>query len=348
MAIEENKKQKIELSVIVCTRNRAKQLATLFQCLGSQRDIENLSWEIVIVDNNSTDNTKEVSYAFCEGSNLNINYVLETNLGSSLARNAGILASKGTLLLFLDDDVLIPNDFLSNALIAVKEYDEFDIYGFRVLPDWHEITRQPFWLTFSKPFPIAQSFLPVHDLGIEPLRYPNRITRNPISAGFLVKKEIFEKAGPFREDLGVNKSGQCEDTEFFWYAMINKYQILYWPLATLYHTVNPNRLSIAYLHKWYFNLGKSLYLVKNTGRIFNLKKRPLVGIEGYIANKLPKVFRKVLLEIKIFNVSLFIWMKLFLLILFLPFTLFLILINRAFYLTTNMAKTLGEIKQAMN
>lgn len=342
-----NTDNQTNLSVIICTRNRAKQLATIIQCLGAQRDINGLNWEIVIVDNNSTDNTKEIAYAFSEGSNLKINYVFEPKTGSSFARNTGITVAKGSLLLFLDDDVLVPKEFISNALMGVQEFDEFHIYGFRVLPDWHEITKKPVWLVFNRPLNLIQSFLPVHDLGVEPLQYPNRITRNPISAGFLAKKEVFEKLGTFREDLGVNQSGQCEDTEFFWFSLINRYKILYWPYATLYHTVNPNRLSIKYLHKWYFNLGKSLYLVKNTGRIYNLRKRPLVGIEGYIANKMPKVFRKVLLEVKIFKVSIFLWLKFIFLILLLPFSVILLFINRPFYLTSQLSKTIGEMKEAI-
>ena len=136
-----NMKTQIELSVVICTKNRAKQLATLIQCLGSQKNIEKLNWEIVIVDNNSNDNTKEVAYAFCEGSNLKINYIFEPKPGLSCARNAGILASKGSLLLFADDDILIPNEFLSNALFGVQEYPEFQMFGFRVLPDWQGPVR---------------------------------------------------------------------------------------------------------------------------------------------------------------------------------------------------------------
>ncbi len=129
-------KPQIELSIIVCTRNRAKQLSTLIQCLGTQKNIEKLTWEIVIVDNNSDDNTKEVSYAFCEGSNLKINYIFEPKTGLSYARNAGILASKGSFLLFVDDDVLLPDEFISNALFGTEEHHEFSIFGYRVLPDW--------------------------------------------------------------------------------------------------------------------------------------------------------------------------------------------------------------------
>ena len=224
---------KIELSVIVCTRNRAKQLATLIQCLGSQKNIEKLNWEIVIVDNNSNDNTKEVAYAFCEGSNLKINYISEPKIGLSYARNTGVLASKGSLLLFIDDDVLIPAEFIGNALFCVQEFNEFHIFGFKVLPDFEEIKlrtphfKPPFWMSFKKPFNILQSFLPIHDLGKEVLQYPNRKAQNPIGACFLVKKEVFEKIGPFREDLGAGQSGLCEDTEFFWYSIINKLKILH-------------------------------------------------------------------------------------------------------------------------
>src|SRR3989338_2835619 len=164
-------KPQVELSVIVSSRNRAKQLATLIQCLGSQKNIEKLNWDIVIVDNNSSDNTKEVAYAFCEGSNLKINYIFESKTGLSYARNTGVLASKGSLLLFVDDDVLIPAEFISNALFGVQEFNEFHIFGFKVLPEWPEVGshdlekassrelafKPPFWMTFKKPFNISQS-----------------------------------------------------------------------------------------------------------------------------------------------------------------------------------------------
>lgn len=342
-----NEKTQIELSVIVCTKNRAKKLASLIQCLGSQEGIEKLNWEIIIVDNNSTDNTKEVAYAFCEGSNLRINYIFEPRTGLSIARNIGILTSKGSYLLFLDDDVLIPKEFLSNALYGVQEFPEFHIFGYRVLPDW-EISKlkPPFWLTFKKPFHILQSFLPVHDLGVEALSYPNRHAKNPIGAGFLVKKEVFEKIVPFREELGAGQSGVCEDTEFFWYAILHNFKILYWPYAVVYHPVLPGRPTLQYVHKWYFNLGRSLHIVKNSGRLLNEKKKPILGIEGFISNKLPPFFEVVLLKFKIFNISIFLWLKFFCTLLLLPLTLFLIFINRGLYLTTLFSKVIGEMKQS--
>lgn len=322
-------KLQIELSVIVCTRNRARQLATLIQCLGLQKNIENLNWEIIIVDNNSNDNTKEVAYAFCEGSNLKINYIFEPRIGLACARNAGVLASKGSYLLFVDDDVLVPKEFLSNVLFGIQEFPEFQIFGFRILPDWQGINL-PFWLTFKKPFNLIQSFLPVHDLGKETLQYPNRIAKNPIGACFLVRKEVFEKVGPFREDLGAGQSGVCEDTEFFWYSIINNFKILYWPYAALYHPVDPERLTVRYLHKWYFNLGKSLYLIKSGGRIASLQ-----GAPGFHPGRRS-------------NLNYILWLKLSLLILFLPLTIVLLFFKRPFYLSTMVAKTIGEIWKSLN
>ena len=311
-------KEQVQLSIIVSTRNRARQLATLFQCLGSQKDIENLNFEIVIVDNNSSDNTKEVAYAFCEGSNLKVHYLFEEKTGLSYARNSGVLASKGTYLLFVDDDVLIPEQFFSSVLFGLQEFPEFHIFGYKVLPKWGDF-KSPFWMTFKRPFGLSQSFLPIHDLGGEALPYPNRRAKNPIGACFLAKKEVFEKLGPFREDLGAgSQSGLHEDSEFFWWALVNNFKLLYWPYAFVYHPVDSKRLTMSYLHKWYFNSGKSLYLIKNTGRI---KKEMRDG--GWK------------------------WTKLFLLILFLPVTLVLLLIKRPFYLSTLLARTLGEIKQAI-
>ena len=355
--------KQVELSIIVCTRNRAKQLATLIQCLGSQKNIESLNWEIVIVDNNSTDNTREVAYAFCEGSNLKINYIFESKIGLSNARNTGILTSKGSLILFIDDDVLIPKEFLSNALFGIQEFPEFQIFGFKVLPDWDELIslskkrdfKPPFWLSLKKPFSLIQSFLPIHDLGSESLQYPNRIAQNPIGACFLIKKEVFERLGPFREDLGAGQSGVCEDTEYFWYALMNNLNILYWPYAVLYHPVMPERLTVQYLHKWYFNLGKSLYLVKNTGR---LQKESMLQSEGkrnsnnYKNSEVKKLIsqfksKSPKFNAKLFKISLRLWLKLFLLIFLLPFSIVLILIKRPFYFSTLLSKNLGEITQAI-
>ena len=349
-----NSKLQIELSIIVCTRNRAKQLATLIQCLGSQKNIEKLNWEIVIVDNNSNDNTKEVAYAFCEGSNLKIRYIFESKIGLSYARNAGISISKGKYILFLDDDVLIPQEFISNALFALQEFDEFDIFGFRVLPDWevkqvtnhglqNTILKSPFWLALKKPFNLIQSFLPIHDLGKEPLQYPNRYAKNPIGASFLVKKKVFEELGLFREDLGAGQSGLCEDTEFFWYAMLNDHKILYWPYASLYHPVIKERLSIFHLHKWYFNLGKSIYLIKATGRI----QKELSNGKWKSQDK-AKTISPELRKLASLLTSGFFFktgLKLFLLVLFLPLSIILLFIKRPFYLSTLLGKALGEIWQ---
>ena len=331
-----NSKPQVELSVIVCTRNRAKQLATLIQCLGSQTNIESLTWEIIIVDNNSSDNTKEVAYAFCEGSNLKINYVFEEKIGLSNARNAGVLASKGSYLLFIDDDVLIPKEFLCGVLFGANEYKDHHIFGYRVLGDWGN-KKQPFWLTLKKPFSLIQSFLPIHDLGKEVLQYPNRKAKNPIGACFLVSKEVFEKLGPFRDDLGAGQSGVCEDTEFFWYAMINGFKILYWPYAALYHPVETDRLTINYLHKWYFNLGKSLYLIKANGRLLSATKdSPKKAVSPKLSFLRSLNSKPVLL-----------WSKLCFFALLLPITPVISIFKRPFYVSTMFAKALGEVKQSM-
>ena len=337
-------KEKVQLSAIISTRNRAKQLANLFQCLGLQKDIENLNFEIVIVDNNSSDNTKEVAYAFCEGSNLKVNYLFEEKTGLSNARNAGILASKGSYLIFIDDDVLLPKDFFSRVLFGLEEYPEFHIFGYKVLPDWQE-ARSPFWLSFKRPFNLSQSFLPIHDLGGEPLSYPNRKSRNPLGACFLAKKEVFEKLGPFRDDLGAGtQSGLHEDSEFFWRSMANGFKLLYWPYAFVYHPVDPKRLSVSYLHKWYFNSGKSLYLIKNTGGV----KREIRELENWRIGNENKELKKLFQALSTRkNIPVFLFFKLFLLILLLPASLFLLLIKRPFYFSTLLLRNIGEISQVL-
>ena len=101
------------ISVIIPTRNRAASLGRALETLGRVICPKELPWEVIVVDNDSTDETKAVVESFMENSDLDVHYLLEPERGTSNARNAGAQAARGELLAFIDDDILVSPDWLA-------------------------------------------------------------------------------------------------------------------------------------------------------------------------------------------------------------------------------------------
>ncbi|MDD1613734.1 MAG: glycosyltransferase family 2 protein, partial [Methylococcaceae bacterium] len=100
----------INISVIICTYNRANSLADTLHCLTKQ-SYETANWELIVVDNNSNDNTKEIISEYSKKLP-NLIYKFEPQQGLSFARNLGIHSAHGAIIAFTDDDVLPEFDWL--------------------------------------------------------------------------------------------------------------------------------------------------------------------------------------------------------------------------------------------
>ena len=132
----------VKLSVIICTYNRANSLADTLLCLTKQSyDIAN--WELIVVDNNSSDNTKEIIYEY-HRKLPNLTYKFEPQQGLSFARNLGINSAKGAIIAFTDDDVLPENDWLTQIQNNMEKYN-CDACGGYIAPKWE--SQPPAWLT---------------------------------------------------------------------------------------------------------------------------------------------------------------------------------------------------------
>ncbi|MDO6542473.1 glycosyltransferase [Photobacterium sanguinicancri] len=190
----------IKFSIGICTYNRSEMLQSCLKALNkhlSHRD----DFEIIVVDNNSTDNTAELLDEFnC------IKRFVEYNQGLSFARNRLIKESVGDYILFLDDDSIISNDILREYELAVLTFPDNYIYGGKVIPE--DEVSPPKW--FDSKFHMAFSIL---DLGTKTFKFKKPY--GPIGANFMVKKSFIGDVS-FRTDLGrvgnILLSG--EETDF--------------------------------------------------------------------------------------------------------------------------------------
>jgi len=253
----------MEISVIVCTYNRAPSLVRTLESLKKLNGTASLAWEIIVVDNNSTDNTRSVTESFVSRANLNVRYIFEARQGLSYARNRGISEAAGDIIIFIDDDVILPPQWLLEMKKAFDDYQAAAVGGKVLLdksielpPWWHEQLRAP---------------LSLHDLGDEVIISDrDHPTTGELlgggNAGF--RRSALERNGAFRTDLGRvgNRPGGGEDSEIVRRFQHKGETVVYYPRAFLYHSPNMARFTRDALPRYFYYFGMTQCQVELVSR----------------------------------------------------------------------------------
>lgn len=212
---------------------------------------DSVDWEVLVVDNNSRDSTREVVEEFAGRFPGRFRYCFEAQQGKSFALNTGILEARGTVLAFLDDDVTVEPAWL-NKLTAHLFTEDWAGSGGKIILEWPANT--PDWLATEGPF--ARHGFPGFDQGpvAKPLDGP------PFGCNMAFRKQIFQKHGGFRIDMGPTPTSQirAEDTEFGRRLLRAGERLRYEPEAVIYHPVPIDRLNQKYFLDWNFDNGRAL------------------------------------------------------------------------------------------
>src|SRR5712664_1316562 len=201
----------MKITVILCTHNRCGSLAKALNSIAALTLPESVEWEVLVVDNNSSDETREVvEQSFCSRYSGRFRYVFEPRPGKSHALNAGIREARGDVLAFTDDDVTVEPTWLQN-LTATLHDSKWAGAGGRVVAEW--ACSPPSWLSLEGPYALGDT-LALFNRGYE----AREISENPFGANMAFRKAVFEKYGGFRSDLGPRAGSQdpqkSEDAEF--------------------------------------------------------------------------------------------------------------------------------------
>lgn len=239
----------MDISVVLATYNRAASLQVTLESFAAQEFPSTLSWELLVVDNNSSDDTAGTIRRFTQRLGPRVRYIFEGQQGRSAALNAGIAQAAGDVIAFTDDDVILDRNWLSQMHRAFDD-PSVSAVGGRILPLWRG--PQPKWLEMD-----GQQAVVNFDLGDQ----SKEIQIAPMGANSAFRKEMFPKYGLFRLDLGVRGSKHtitCDDTEFGGRLMAGREKIVYCPTAVIHHPVDPARTTKKYFLTWYFYNGVSL------------------------------------------------------------------------------------------
>jgi len=197
----------MDITVVLCTYNRCKSLLTALNSAAASVLPQSVEWEILVVDNNSKDATREVVEDFCKRNPSRFRYLYEPKPGKSNALNSGIREARGHIIAFMDDDVQVEPDWLQNLTASLHD-GEWTGAGGRVIPEWSR--PAPPWLSPQAWY--AAGPLVQFDLGDK----AGELFEPPFGTNMAFRKSVFEKCGGFRPELGPRPGSEIrnEDTEF--------------------------------------------------------------------------------------------------------------------------------------
>jgi glycosyltransferase involved in cell wall biosynthesis len=277
-----------DVSVSICTYNRCTELRDALESVMCQQ-ASGIRYEVIVVDNNSTDDTKQIVDSFVQSGHNNLRYVFEGRQGLSYARNTAISQARSPLLAFTDDDVRVSPDWVATIKRVFDKHSEVAYIGGKVLPRWP--SPPPSWLTREQWSPMALA-----DHG-DTLFYTS-LRRHTclIGANLAIRREVLDRFGGFVPDLQRVRDGigSMEDHELQLRLWKADQQGLYVPDLVVNSDVALERLRKNYHRRWHFGHGRFYALARieewehsTVGWLFgvssHLYKRALYDALGWCA-----------------------------------------------------------------
>jgi len=239
-----------DVSVVISTYNRCGELAGALGSVLSQ-DTAGVEYEVILVDNNSTDDTRAVAAALIARHAGRLRYLFEPRQGLSYGRNTGIAASRAPIIAFTDDDVRVARDWVARIASVFRERPDIVYVGGKVLPRWTD--PPPRWLVNHHWSPLALIDYAdeyIESSGSRPVCF--------VGANLAFRREVFDRVGLFNPALGRVKDsiGSTEDHDLqlrLWRAGLKG---LYQPELIVTAEVSPDRLTKRYHRRWHRGHGR--------------------------------------------------------------------------------------------
>ncbi|NEQ58077.1 MAG: glycosyltransferase family 2 protein [Moorea sp. SIO4A1] len=230
------------ISAIICTHNREEYLGAAIDSL-LQQDFAD--YEVIVVDNASSDRTRNIVDQRLDNSRLN--YIYEPVLGLSVARNTGAATARAAILAYLDDDAVASARWLKTIYEAYQSNEKLAIAGGKVTLLWPDGITSPSWLS-----PDLAGNLGAYDLGETLIEIQNP-GLTPRGLNYSIRRTFLEKIGGFDVNLGrVGKNLLSnEELHMTELALQDGWHVAYLPDALVAHNVAPERIN----KRWFLNRG---------------------------------------------------------------------------------------------
>ncbi len=246
----------MDVSVIVCTYNRSDLLTKTLDSLRTQCVGSSYQWEVIVVDNNSKDDTKEVIHQWSLKFPVPITYLFEARQGKCYALNTGIGAASGSIIAFTDDDCQVEATWVQSVVDSIRKWNA-DGLGGRILPLWP--SQPPKWILEHRRFRDTLAIL--EDDSVRQVGYGVWEKENGLriwGANLAFRREVFATVGTFNIKRGPkgNKHHNGEEAEFVRRALDMGKKIVFDPTPVVFHHIPRERLLKKYFRKYAFDVGE--------------------------------------------------------------------------------------------
>ena len=238
------------VSVVICSYNRAAYIGAALDSLYHQTASKD-DFEVIVVDNNSTDGTELVFQQWrAANPNGHFYYTTETNQGASYARNKGAQLAKAAWLCFMDDDAVATHTYIDNIIRHTKQHPNVLGFGGKIIPKY--IPEEPKWMSYY-----VSSLVGNFDYAPEACAFENG--KYPIESNMIMKKSAFDLVGGFNVAIpgvvGTLRIGG-EGKELFYKIIALGEKIYYDPSICVHHVVEVKKLTPEYMYRVASGIGR--------------------------------------------------------------------------------------------
>jgi glycosyltransferase involved in cell wall biosynthesis len=274
----------LKISIVICTYNRAAYIQEAMQSLYDQT-LSRDAYEVIVVNNNSTDRTEEVCRSFIGSHNDAFFYYFnEPQQGASFARNTGAYHARSPLLCFMDDDAVAEPDYLERIVRFFEEHPDAGGLGGRIIPRY--IPHEPKWMSHYVSSLVGHFHYSDEVTVFKPGKYP-------LESNMIIRKVDFDAIHGFNVALpgvvGTHRIGG-EGKDFFLRLQELGKKIYYDPSIRVHHVVETSKLTREYMYRIASGIGrgervrmlqkgKTAYYKKTVEYFFKLGASLVLGIK---------------------------------------------------------------------
>jgi GT2 family glycosyltransferase len=262
------------ISVLIATHNGADTIERTLAAMAAL-DVPEGGWELLVVNNASTDDTEARALAWKD--RLPLLYLVEPRLGKSFALNRGLGETGGDLIVMTDDDVLPDRTWLTDIARVAALHPHCAAFGGAIVPAFDGTLPA----VASNYFGLLYGASPNHPEGaIRPMRGTSLYDIS--GANLTIRKSVRDAGHRFPEDYLIGHAGLMgEDTEFVRRLGASGLQIGFAPKARIHHIIHAHQTSWRWIHRRFFRHGRTVFLqARARGEMAGFPWRPVRGVPG--------------------------------------------------------------------
>lgn len=241
----------MKIEIAICTWNRAPLLKQTLKRIASASIPEEDTLQVIVINNNSTDNTAQVANSFA--GRLPIKVINEPKQGHCFSRNCAIKHARGDLLLWTDDDVVIDEKWIVAYAEAARANQDESFWGGPIVPVFE--AGKPKWI--AENWDKLSGCFAARDLGDQPISFDHETL--PYGANFAIRTDV-QKQFPFAEDLGRKKNSVLGEDELqMLRRVLDSGKKGAWvPAAKLDHIIDRPRTTPGYIQRYFVGQGRAI------------------------------------------------------------------------------------------